>query len=205
MGKKLGPRKDLTGKVFGRLTVIEYDWEVGRRWKCKCECGKLTFVYTFDLNDGGVKSCSCLLFNGHPTHSQSRTSLYYLWNTMKQRCQNIKNINYKHYGGRGIKVCERWELYENFRDDMGHRPNSTSLDRIDNDGNYEPGNCRWASLSEQHNNCRSNVFITYKSIKKTAIQWATYFNINYHTFYSRLSRGWSMEEIVNTPVVKKKN
>lgn len=160
MGRKV---KDRTGQRFGRLYVIE---DTGKRdnnrciiYKCKCDCGNYTEVPIYRLRTGHTRSCGCLvktngLKHGHSPNGKKSTS-YISWYSMKQRCLNPNNRYYKYYGGRGITICERWMKFENFLEDMGERPKELSLDRIDNDGNYEPSNCKWSTRKEQQNNRRS--------------------------------------------------
>lgn len=134
------------------------------------------------------------------THGQSRprTPEYTTWGMMKSRCLNPKNKRYNRYGGRGITICARWlESFQNFYDDMGARPAGTSLERRDNDGNYEPLNCYWATPKEQQNNTCFNVRITHNGETKTVSQWAQQAGIPEHTFRYRLIRGWSIDEALS--------
>ncbi len=155
--------KDIINKKYGRLTVLSFDKEVKflYYYNCKCECGNIKSIRYDALKSGATKSCGCLqketIRNIKITHGLSRTLTYKSWSSMMQRCFNANNTNYKDYGGRGIIVCERWLIYENFLEDMGSRPDKLlSIDRIDTDGNYELSNCKWSTQKEQNINRRNS-------------------------------------------------
>lgn len=186
----MGFRIDLTGQKFGKLTVMSFaDMDRERRslWVCKCECGNIHVVKSNSLKTNHTKSCGCANHRNY-RHGMKNTPLYQAWKGMKTRCQNPNNPKYKDYGGRGIKVCDKWQIFQGFLEDMGptHKP-GLSIDRIDNDGNYEPGNCRWATRIEQQSNTRKNRFITYKGKTRTIAQWSRELNIKYQVLYSRLT------------------
>ncbi len=154
--------KDIAGKRFGRLTAVRPIGQNKYRamiWLCSCDCGNNHTTTGSCLRSGESKSCGCLkadsLRAAHTTHGHSRSRTYISWQKMHERCTNHKRHRFEHYGGRGIKVCKHWEKFENFLADMGERPPGTSIDRHpDNDGNYEPTNCRWATPKQQQENTR---------------------------------------------------
>lgn len=163
---------DLIGKRFGKLVVKEKGPYVSgtTRWLCVCDCGTEKFVGSQNLRNGSTKSCGCFrkqhLRESRTIHGYTKTRTYRSWSQMKNRCGNPNYINYSSYGGRGIKVCERWENFENFLEDMGERPLGKSLDRIDVDGDYEPNNCRWATLEEQAQNKRKTRLVNRESLMR---------------------------------------
>lgn len=159
-----GNCKDLTGQKFGRLTIISStNKRSGRHviWKCKCGCGNECLISSSSLQNNLSRSCGCLqrelIAKQSTTHGMSDTQIYNIWKRMLQRCENPNYREFKYWGGRGIKVCERWHSFENFYEDVGNSPEGLTLDRWpDNDGNYEPNNFRWATHKEQANNKRDS-------------------------------------------------
>lgn len=152
--------ENLAGMKFNRLTIKERDKERKKRpyWICECECGIIKSVAACDIKSGKTKSCGCFDQERKRTdtvkHGYNRTPTYVVWSNMHARCSNSKRHDWKNYGGRGISVCGRWKEFVNFLSDMGEKPENLTLDRINNDGDYEPGNCRWATASEQRRNQR---------------------------------------------------
>lgn len=187
---------------FGRLTVLsrsEPDVRKRRAWICICECGKERIVDPQALKKGSSKSCGCLrdelCTKNNTTHGESnRTPEYSSWCKMKERCFDKKCPAYKDYGGRGISACERWlNSYENFLEDMGRRPNGTSLERKNNSLGYSKENCKWATQQEQNNNKRSNRKITYLGETLNLFEMARRYGVDPKLFHQRLKLGYSVE------------
>jgi len=201
--------KELTGKVFGRLTVIEFSHKAPRGhsvWKCRCECGKEKLVFSTNLTSGCTQSCGCLsreiVAARSSTHGESYSKEYKSWQSMIGRCRNPKDPNFKYYGGRGITVFQEWERFENFLAYMGRRPTSGhSIDRYpDKNGNYEPGNCRWATATEQNNNTRSNHLLTFKGRTQSIAQWKRELGLGNGVIERRLKLCWTIERtLCKTP------
>lgn len=170
-----------------------------------CSCGKTKEIVNASVRARLTKSCGCLRVEvattfktTHGFAGKNRTPEYAVWKSMRMRCNNPADGNYYRYGGRGIAVCARWSNYPTFIADMGCRPSSAhSIDRIDVNGNYEPNNCRWATMSEQARNKRSTRNITAGGLTLPAIDWAEKLGKPVNTLYSRIRMGWSDEEIVN--------
>lgn len=198
MGK---PLRDLTGQVFGVLTVLHIGIKTrqtsGAWWQCQCACGVLKSLPSTDLVAGKIRSCGCLHQElkalGSRTHGQTNTKTYRIWLAMKNRCSNANAINFKNYGGRGITVCKEWLIYENFVSDMGLCGDGLSIEREDVDGMYTPANCRWATKKEQANNTRANVFIEHNGKRMTRSQWEYELGLGKTTIRSRLRSGMSIE------------
>lgn len=197
---------DRTGERHGRLLVlsraankVEPSGAVRAQWNCACDCGGTITVPGHSLSRGLTRSCGCLLREKESKHGMSRTAIYRIWNLMRQRCTNANSTHYASYGGRGITVCPEWMEFENFYRDMGDRPAGLTLERIDNDKGYEPGNVRWASRLEQGNNRRTNVFITHDGQTKTVAEWGRETGLGKSTLFSRLARGWSAARTLTEP------
>lgn len=191
---------DLTGQRFGRLVVLRRDLNPPRKetsWFVMCDCGQEKSVQASNLNNGHVKSCGCLRVESRTTHGcagSRRTPEYHTWSTMIQRCTNPSNVKWSYYGARGITVCDRWRKFENFFADVGRKPSPAhELDRIDNDGNYEPSNVRWVTEHVQSRNKRSNVFITFGGESLCLADWAHRLGIGAATLKTRLAWGWGVE------------
>jgi hypothetical protein len=205
-------RIEMSGRRCGRLTVIRPVRNDGRgfTWFCRCDCGREVVRLGGLLRDGRTQSCGCYrrerISARKRTHNDSgynskRSPLYEIWSGMHQRCTNQKKKNYKNYGGRGIRVCERWSSYEHFKEDMGSgfRP-GLSLDRIDNAGNYEPTNCRWATRKQQSRNQRTNRLITFQGATRTAAEWAEILGVPHKRFLDRIDRlGWPVDRAMQEP------
>lgn len=194
---------DLSGQIFGRLTVIT---EGGRssngrvKWLCVCECGNEKEIDNGSLKKGVSTSCGCYnkeLLSLRKVHGAGQTVEYKAWSEIKRRCFNQKRNGYESYGGRGITVCERWlNSFEKFLEDMGLRPSKLhSVDRIDNNLNYEPTNCKWSTRAEQNRNTRRNINVTINGETKVLKDWADAFGLEYDKVKNRVRRlNWSIEE-----------
>lgn len=197
---------DLTGKRFGRYTVT--DRHIAHLWNCVCDCGIKRIVNGSSLRSVASRSCGCLrreLFNktlagSRTTHGLSGQPEYQVWASMKERCNNPNTANFSDYGGRGIEVCARWNDYAMFIADMGRRPVGCSIDRINNAGNYEPGNCRWATRKEQNRNTRKNKMLTHAGAVRCIAEWADETGINETIIRQRLSLGWDVARTLTEPV-----
>ncbi len=184
---------DVSGMRSGRLVVIGRAPSGPRRialWECKCDCGAVVVAPGPELAKGKHTSCGCARF----THAMTNTPTYRSWKSMRRRCFNENDPSFKNYGGRGVTVCERWSSFKAFLSDMGERPVGTSLDRIDVNGDYQPGNCRWATPTEQSNNSRRNVFVEIGGERLTLAEAARKAGVHRATFKARIYRGASPEE-----------
>lgn len=206
--------RNRVGLVVGRLTVVgraENSPHGHTRWTCLCECGTVTIVTAPALKGAKTRSCGCLAREAsrrtgfaNRRHGNARgvaqsTRTYNSWFHMIQRCTDPRSEHWRYWGARGIAVCERWRTFENFLADMGERPPDRTLDRINNDGNYEPGNVRWATAAEQSRNTRRTRWITINGARRTFTEWCSLAGIYTSTAYVRLGRGWPIERAVSEP------
>ena len=200
-----GVLTDLTGRRFGHFTAIRRIpvAECSRNfvyWECLCDCGSVTAVRARFLVEGQKKNCGCmyrLKTHGHARKGARRAKEYCCWVQIKDRCYNPRRAAYAWYGGRGIVMCDAWkDSYETFLRDMGPRPPNHSIDRIDPNGNYEPGNCRWASRLEQANNKRSSVVLEFNGQRLTVNQWARLLHVPSTTIRRRLQLKWPIERVL---------
>ncbi len=194
--------RNLSNQTFGRLNVISRsgsDPKGKATWVCLCECGTEKIVTGQTLLDGSTKSCGCLnaeqkreiCVKRNTTHGMRRTKEYAAWTDMNTRCTNPNSVKYPRYGARGISVCERWNKFESFFEDMGSAPSlKHTLDRIDSNGMYCIDNCRWATQSTQQNNRTNNRLITHNGETHTLQEWSKLTNIPRKTISNRIDRGW---------------
>ncbi|MGG1947088.1 hypothetical protein AB1286_20105 [Trinickia sp. NRRL B-1857] len=182
---------------FGMLTVLSRadNDRFGRtQWNVHCDCGVEKVVALFRMTSGHTKSCGCIRGRDRFRHGMKGTPTHNSWCAMKQRCFYPKSDGYADYGGRGITVCERWMTFENFRADMGERPDGMTIERNDTNGNYEPGNCRWAPMPEQNRNRRSTILIERNGVTKCVKDWCDELGLNVDRVYGRIRRGSTPSE-----------
>ena len=221
----MGRVVDLTGQTFGRLTVvarIENGHGNRARWQCQCACGNRHDALGWDLREGGCRSCGCLRSEllrstrkagagqgaarrrqAHRDRSGDRTSIpeYRIWRAMRLRCNSPSNPAYPYYGGRGVAVCDRWaQSFDAFYADMGPRPSPRhSIDRIDNDGPYDPANCRWATPQEQARNRRSTTLLAHDGVVLSLAEWGRRIGIDQRTVRRRHARGLPPDLVLAPP------
>lgn len=201
------PKKlDLAGRRFGRLIVID---EAGRNqarhvtWLCRCDCGATVIRVGSNLKRGKVTSCGCLPNPGHflPAHGQEGTPLYRRWQAMMTRTTNPNHPAFHNYGGRGIRVCDRWLSFTNFATDMGPSFQvHLTLDRIDTNGPYEPNNCRWITNAQQQRNRRNNHRLTCHGRSMTLVEWTEVLALPRSTIEYRLKHGWTVQRALTKGV-----
>ena len=205
---------DISGCEYGFVTVLGRVKSTGHNnsvWQCRCRCGTVRTFYKQQLTKYPNVNCGCqtarLLSERHRKHGKSKSLVYKAWAAMKDRCFNPANTHYYAYGGRGISVCDRWrDSFDSFLADMGDRPDGFTIERIDTNGDYEPGNCRWASRKEQQNNRRCNVRLEIDGVTKTISEWSEYSGVHRSVVVSRIRRGWTARDAVFTvPDVRFRN
>lgn len=210
--------KDLSGTRFERLIVIrlsdchmEPRGEMVTRWLCKCDCGRESVVLRNSLVSGKTKSCGCLRLEcsvqmgaANLRHGMSKSPEYKVWSCMRDRCSKPDHPNAKNYFARGLRVCERWQLFENFYADMGPRPGAGySIERKNNDDGYSPANCKWTTRKEQASNTRVNRFIEYDGKRMCLKAWAEENGMSIQVLSYRLDQMWPMERALSQPVGKR--
>lgn len=203
--------KDYSGQRFGRITVVRYLEEnerefVNRRWLCKCDCGTIKQINIANLTSGNIRSCGCLqrerMAKLNFKHGKWKTKLFNVWIAMRNRCYQKNTKYYINYGGRGVTMCpewkddfnnfEKWALANGYQDGL-------SIDRIDVNGNYEPSNCRWATLKQQANNTRRNHYLTFEGKTQSLQMWADETGISYSAIKTRVAKGWSAKDTLTVP------
>ncbi len=209
---------DITGQTFGRLTAIKRCEKISgepRLWLFRCECGEEVKCIPWQVRTGNTSSCGCIrrelliIRNKESlsTHRMTGTTEHTIWSKMIQRCRNPNNKSFPRYGGRGISVCYEWNDpitgFQAFYDDMGARPKGAQIDRIDNDGHYEPSNCRWVTPKQNTRNRSSSKMITFNGQTKCIAQWAEDLGIERKSLEHRL-RSQTVEKALTTPYIKRK-
>ncbi len=199
------------GSRYGYLTVmgelpprLNEHGKPLRMIQCMCDCGATKAIPIHPLTHGNTVSCGCFkrgfAIRMNTTHGGASDPAYHCWHSMIYRCGSSTYHGYHNYGGRGIRVCERWQSFNAFLEDMGPRPSPRySIDRIDNDGNYEPGNCRWATRKQQHRNTRYNRMITHDGVTKCLTDWAASTGLSISSLRYRLNSGWPTKLALTLP------
>lgn len=199
----MGKAIDFTGRRFGRLVALRVIRRHGERrmWECLCDCGATTITSPKRLACGETRSCGCLFRDTITLHGATHHPLYPTWNYMLTRCYNTKSEGYEHYGGRGIKICDRWLNNPHaFFEDMGPKPSPKhSIDRIDSEGDYEPSNCRWATSIEQNRNRSVCKKLTWNGRTMGVPEWAEEIGIPRRRLTARLRDGWTLERALTQP------
>lgn len=194
---------------FGKLLIIGYRVVINSSNRriiysnCKCDCGAEKWIIARNVKSGKTKSCGCMSIEKATRHGASsggkRTPEYRSWSKMKERCLDKNHKFYSKYGGRGIKVCKRWMKFKNFFKDMGNRPNEFTLERRNNDGNYTPKNCRWATRKDQANNRSNSRMLEYRGKTKTLAEWAVELKFSRSMVHRRIKRGMSVADAFTKP------
>jgi hypothetical protein len=197
-------RIELEGKIFGSWTVLHQVKIAGSyvtRYECVCECGTKKTLIGQQLRKGMTTSCGCKksakISTANSRHGKSRTTVHNIWLSMRQRCEDERCKAFEAYGGRGIRVCEEWQKFEQFLVDMGEPSAGMSIERIDNDKGYAPSNCRWATKREQANNRRSSVLLQFNGKRMTQAAWERELGLSPGRIYDRLYKGWTLERALS--------
>lgn len=205
--------KDLTGKKFGYLTVVErvQNAKNGKaRWKCMCDCGNETIVTSTDIMTGHTSSCGCKRYESHNcVHGMNKTDIHTKWVQMRQRCYNKNYVSYAHYGAKGISVCEEWKTdfieFMNWSYSNGYKE-GLSLDRIDNGKGYSPDNCRWVKWEDQSGNRTNNIKVTFNGKTQNLRKWCTELGKDYLFIRQRIIRdGMTFEEAISIPKMESRS
>lgn len=204
-------RINAVGQRFGRLVVIDraedYVSPQGNRstrWLCRCDCGNEIITAWSVLKAGRAVSCGCKKKERFTVHSMYGTRLYKIYHKIRDRCYNQNHQAYRHYGGRGIEICDEWQDFKNFYEwaiANGYEEHLT-IDRIDVNGDYSPDNCRWITQKEQLSNTRRNRYLTYDGETLTVTQWAEKTGLKRSTIANRIAKGWSVEKVLTEPLMR---
>jgi hypothetical protein len=200
--------KDRTGLRFGKLTVVSFSHKRNGKqyfWTCRCDCGREKVVNISALVQGDTASCGCFeqasRYGRRRKHGMYGTSEYIIWRGILARCLNVNDPAYHNYGGRGITVCKRWRSFANFLADMGKRPSrGHSIDRKNNNGNYSPRNCRWATRTEQARNSRRCRTVTHDGRTLSIAEWAELVGLHPATLLHRVNIGWPFHKALSHPL-----
>lgn len=211
MKGKQGTYIDLVGQQFGRLTCLKYEGRTKQYdalWLCQCECGNRCVTRAGALRGGHTLSCGCFrqerTRQSHLSHGRSHSKLYKVWTKMKERCANPHDVSYPYYGPHGIIVCREWLTFEPFQAwaiAAGYQEGLT-IERVNNDGNYEPGNCIWTTQAVQNRNKRNNIIVTFQGETRKLLDWADTIGVSRDILDNRLRKGWTAERALTQPVVR---
>lgn len=195
--------KDMTGQRFGKLVCLSLShvYDGHAYWVTQCDCGVVSIKNGGDVRRGYVKSCGCIRKARVTTHGQSKTNIYKIWTGLFTRCYNPNCKSYFRYGGAGITVCQRWHIFENFRDDMGPRPSlGHSVERRDGTKGYSPENCYWGTDSDQARNKRTTIYLIVDGVKRPLMEWVDITGLPRTALVQRYKAGWPHKQIVSQPL-----
>lgn len=210
----MGYRKDLKGQKINKLLVLEFFENKNKRtyWKCLCDCGNIKEILGTHLVQGKTKSCGCYNSEKASQSCKNRTiipnkRIMYIWQSMKQRCYKEDSISYKNYGAKGIKICNEWlnnpKVFYDWAINNGYEERLT-IDRINNNGDYEPNNCRWTDWETQMRNTKHNIIINYQGETNCVKYFIDKYKLNQFAIYSRLKRNWSVKDAIEKPVKERR-